>query len=825
MKISILLTLLLQFLGFVLLSQDIQPRVLNATQVDKPPVLDGMLNDSCWLEANVARDFTAFTMIPGHPMPLPTEVKLIYTNEAVYVGFWNYDSAPDSIMKQLTGRDSDGMSDWCGINFSCYADGVNGLIFAVSPLGEQWDGKVTGNAEADISWNAVWNCKTSTDSKGWYAEFKIPFAALRFPAASEQVWNINFMREIKRYRIIGSWNPIDPLGGSELVQMGKVKNITNVKPPKRFFLFPYASSYNYLGKQSNSFAYNGGLDVKWGLNDAFTLDATLIPDFGQTISDQLILNLTPFEVQFQDNRPFFMEGTELFNKGGIFYSRRIGGAPMGQFELYQHLDSTQSVISNPSQAQLLNSIKISGRNKYNTGVGVLNSLVAPTYASVQKDNGEVSQVLTQPLTNYNTLVVDQNFNQNSYVALTNTNVTREGSIYDANVTAYELAVKDKNNAYALVSSGAYSMKKGTGLWDQKLDDVPGYSQGLRLRKIKGNFNAIVGYYLESDHYDPNDMGFLQANNSWVNYASLSYNLFRPKGRVSKLWSNLNCSREALFAPRLFTNLLVDGEVGVNSRNYTTFNLNFACQPIQGHDYFEPRIWGQQVMTYRFFNLGAWISTDYRKRVAVDYGTSYGRYENQGRYKLNFRVSPRFRLNDHWMFIGVYSLQQHFNDIGFATFNDSNASIPIYGKRDAISHTSVVTISYAINARMSANCRFRHYWGFSRYKLFYEADEGGKLTHTEFDGWSNGQSDSFVNRNFNSLTVDAFFRWIFTPGSECVIGYKTARIQEDNSVPIGLYNDWTTVSSIPKTGSVSCRIIYFLDYRMLKKNKGEALTKF
>jgi hypothetical protein len=174
-----------------------------------------------------------------------------------------------------------------------------------------------------------------------------------------------------------------------------------------------------------------------------------------------------------------------------------------------------------------------------------------------------------------------------------------------------------------------------------------------------------------------------------------------------------------------------------------------------------------------------------------------------------------------MLIYVYSLQQHFNDVGFSNFDEQfNPGVPIFGRRDVISHTNVFTVNCAINPLMSINCRFRHYWGYSRYHAFFELDDAGEL------GKSSYQPSASVNRNFNTFTIDCFFRWNFTPGSYCIVGYKWDQTDENNQIPDGLWEDMNnTVNDIPITGNTSVRLIYFLDYRLLTKNKGEAIGKF
>jgi len=819
----------LQILCFVGLSlSGSSQKVLEASLIKHPPKLDGILEPEVWGNAYKASNFVEQLPVPGGPVRQESEVKVVYTHEALYIGFFCYDNAPDSILKQLSGRDGDGNSDWCAITINCYQDGINGFSFAVSPWGEQWDGRVTAGAgDSDVSWNAVWDCKVHINQTGWCAEFKIPFAALRFPEKAVQEWDINFAREIRRHREVSQWNPVHPNGPGELAQMGKLKGIEDIKTPKRFFLFPYLSSYyNYAEGNPSSFSYNGGMDVKMGLSDAFTLDATLIPDFGQTISDQLILNLTPYEVQFQDNRPFFMEGTELFNKSGVFYSRRIGGTPVGAYGLYQQLQPGESVVSNPMQSQLLNSTKISGRTKGNTGIGIMNGVTSATYATVVGADGSKREVETQPLSNYNVLVMDQNLKNNSYFTLTNTNVTRAGSIYDANVSVYNFEIKDKRNDWSVSSWGAHSLRKGAQYFSSKMLNQKGFSHGAALTRLRGNLTGSAGYYMESDGYNPNDLGYLQANNSWGQYINLVYRLFKPFGPFNKMWSELNVARESLYAPRAFSSLNLDWELGLNTKKFTTYNLSVHAEPVRAYNYFEPRIWGLKFHDFAHVDVGGWVSTDYRKQLAVDIGGKYGVYQNNdGRSIQNFRISPRYRINDHWMLIYVYSLQQHFGDIGFATFHDVKDQTPVFGQRDAISHTNVLTATYAVNPLMSFNCRVRHYWGYSRYHQFYELDANGDLMSTDYQGWNDGQVSSRANRNFNSFTVDFFYKWNFTPGSELNFAWKWSQIDEISDIPSDLLTDFKTTAEIPISGSVSFRLVYFLDYRILTKNRGEAISKF
>ena len=207
---------------------------------------------------------------------------------------------------------------------------------------------------------------------------------MRFSKENQNEWGVNFARNIRRNREESYWNNNDPTRRNLISQLGVLKGIQDVDSPLRLAFSPYISGYieNYDG--NTSYSGNGGMDVKWGVNEAFTLDMTLIPDFGQVQFDNQVLNTTPFEVRFNERRQFFTEGTELFNKpGGTFYSRRIGGKPLRADEVRGDLDSNEVITNNPGTSQLLNATKLSGRTKKGTGVGVFNAVTGRMDATIE----------------------------------------------------------------------------------------------------------------------------------------------------------------------------------------------------------------------------------------------------------------------------------------------------------------------------------------------------------------------------------------------------------------------------------------------------------
>src|SRR5690606_12924498 len=299
------------------------------------------------------------------------------------------------------------------VYFDTYDDDLNAFEFSVTAAGVQVDARRT-SVGYDISWNAAWYSAVQMDEHNWYIEMEIPFSALRFPKSPIQYWGVNFQRGIRRNNEHAYWNEIVPEVSGFINQFGRLSGIKNIKSPIRLSISPYVSSYlnHYSGDEENpesiSTNFNAGMDLPYGINDAFTLDMILIPDFGQVASDNKVLNLSPFEVQFAENRQFFKEGTELFDKGDFLYSRRIGGKPMYYDDVEEQFAENEEIISKPTESKLINATKVSGRTRKGMGIGMLNAMTSATYATIKNEDGVEQQVLTNPFTNYSVPAIDQN---------------------------------------------------------------------------------------------------------------------------------------------------------------------------------------------------------------------------------------------------------------------------------------------------------------------------------------------------------------------------------------------------------------------------------
>ncbi|MFT5762282.1 MAG: hypothetical protein ACI8WA_001409, partial [Polaribacter sp.] len=348
-----------------------------ATRITTPPKIDGVLNDDAWKNAELIKDFIVFRPENGKKVAneYRTIVKVIYNDDAIYISAMMHDPNPDKIPMQFATRDNFSQADFFLATINPNDDGQNPFEFVVQSTGNQADSKVS-NGNEDFNWSAVWISAAKINKDGWAVEMKIPYSALRFANSEVQHWGFNFHRKLVRLNEQHTWSHIDNSIGSWTQYDGLIENFRDIKPPTRLGFYPYASTTNTSYNGNSEFIWSAGMDVKYGITENFTFDATLIPDFGQTAFDNVELNLGPFEQQFAEQRQFFTEGTELFNKGNLFYSRRIGGSPIKS----ANAGANETIIDEPSKVKMLNAIKVSGRTKSGLGIGVFNAITGETEA-------------------------------------------------------------------------------------------------------------------------------------------------------------------------------------------------------------------------------------------------------------------------------------------------------------------------------------------------------------------------------------------------------------------------------------------------------------
>ena len=789
---------------------DLTKKQLKTARTNVSFKIDGELTEMDWQNAAIATDLIVNQPNVGDKPSQRSEIKILYDDAALYVGAMLYDTRPDSILKEITQRDDIGNSDWFGIFLSPYGDGINGEGFIVSAAGGQFDAKYSAFGE-DENWDAVWHSAVQITSEGWVVEMKIPYSAIRFPNKTEHTWGINFGRLIQRNQEKSFWSKVDPSVNGFLNQFGQLSGIQNIKSPVRLSATPFVAAYgeNHKDKSTDpssswGHSFNAGMDVKYGINDAFTLDMTLIPDFGQARSDNQVLNLSPFEVRFDENRQFFTEGLELFNKGNLFYSRRVGGTPINFYNVESQLTSTEEIVNNPQQTQLINAAKVSGRTQKGLGIGVFNAVSAKEYATVEDiETGNKRSIQTSPLTNYNVTVFDQNLKNNSYVTLINTNVLRFGDDYDANVTGLVFELQNKANSYSIQGNTALSQKYFTEQTDL------GHKASVSIRKTSGKFQGGVEYTEESDTYDPNDLGFLNNNNERSVEFWLEYMRFEPFGKFNRGGVGIWQQYGRLYNPNVFTEYGINFWAWAQTKSFWNLNMFTYHEPIAAYDYFEPRVQGRYYRQPTFNFFGVNINSDQRKKLAFGFFGRFGKFNREGRHNFMYGIAPRYRVSDKLNF--RLDIQNFIfkNDEGFVnTVSTNNQTDVIFGIRDRNTLETTFNTNYNFSPTMALTFRLRHYWARVQYDSFKLLTEEGQLTDTDYD--------NFHDNNFNAFTIDMVYRWRFSPGSDLFIVWKNSIFNSDELSTIGYWKNLDNLWEAPQTNSLSIKFIYYLDYQMVEK---------
>jgi hypothetical protein len=807
------------------ISAQLSVRSMTAVRIDRQLTVDGVLNEEEWDKAIPATDFTQMEPVFENKPTQKTEVKILYNDKGVYVGAIMYDDEPKKILKELSPRDQRGNTDWFGVVFDTYQDGLNGFDFIVTASGVQNDKKFSINEDGG-NWDGIWESEVKFTNNGWIVEIFIPYLSLRFPNKEVQEWNINFGREIRRHREQVFWNPVNPAIEGFLNQAGKLDGIKNIKSPIRLSLTPFVTGYvNTLSNPgtdlgtSVSTAYTGGMDLKYGINDAFTLDMTLVPDFGQVLSDNQVLNLSPFEVFFEENRQFFTEGVELFDRSTLFYTRRVGGRPLNFFSPYSQLQTNEVVESNPNIAQLYNATKISGRLGSGTGIGIFNAVAGEEFAIIRNtETSETRQVQTNPLTNYNVLVADQNLANNSVVSVMNTNVTRIGDDYDANSTGVFLNLKNKGQNYGLsgrfISSNQFFQNTTQS----------GEEYALSLAKIGGNWKGFVNYLVRTDDFNTNDLGFLFRPNERSVIGNISYNKYKPKNQKHQRWEiGVTPFYTRLYKPNVFSDFAINVNSFLLWKSRNAIGLNARFEPIETFDYFEPRTFDFSKF-YTFptnWRVGSFFSSDYRKTLAIDINGSYRNFNEPGRAVIEMGISPRVRVNDKLSFFFSTFFSNSKNETGFVNASLSNepiegfqASDVMIGTRDRKIIQTSIRGQFIFNNKMSLSIRIRHYWDRVNYSKFGRLNDEGYLDNLAFDGNQNGQS--LYNRNVNFFNIDMNYIWRFAKGSDIIFNWKQSISNENQDFDSNYFSNFSSLFDVQQRNSVSLKIVYFLDYDSLVK---------
>ncbi|MEM8600796.1 MAG: DUF5916 domain-containing protein, partial [Bacteroidota bacterium] len=376
--------------------------VLQAARTDGLTI-DGRLDEAAWKTADVASDFVQFAPQAGIAASERTEARVLVGTTTLYVGLRLHDTQPSGIDDRLARRDTPPATDAASVLLDSYDDDRTAFVFQVTAAGVQRDALLFDDIREDASWDAVWDVATRRDDEGWTAEFAIPLAQLRFAGgAGPHTWGVQFRRTHFRTGEVAYWAPQLPSTFGIVSRFGSLTIPGSLRAPRAIEVQPYVASALTRAPgdaadpfyQANDLAPNVGVDFRVGLTSDLRLTGTVNPDFGQVEADPAQINLTAYELFFPEQRPFFIEGLEVFNYGRtrsyfnnnrplFLYTRRIGRGPQRPAfvpgSAYDAAGEAGTIYTDaPTQTTILGAAKMTGRIGPFT-VGVLDAVTAPEY--------------------------------------------------------------------------------------------------------------------------------------------------------------------------------------------------------------------------------------------------------------------------------------------------------------------------------------------------------------------------------------------------------------------------------------------------------------
>jgi hypothetical protein len=524
-----------------------------AFRAPSPPAIDGRDQDPIWATATVITAFREFTPVEDKEPRFRTEARVAYDARNLYVFVRAYDSAPDSILTLLSRRDVRSASDQIKVVVDSYHDRRSGFEFAVNPAGVKRDFAIYNDGNEDSAWDGVWDVATTVDSLGWTAEFRIPLSQLRYARKESNTFGFGIWRDIERHTERVSWPLYRQSRPGLSSQLGELTGLRGLAAPRRIELLPYAIAKSAeRGDGADGFDryqdVSAGADLKLGLGPNLTLDGTINPDFGQVEADPAILNLGAFETFFQERRPFFVEGTGIFdvpvncnvvNCSGesLFYSRRVGRAPQAG-GLYG--DETS-----PLATTILGAGKLSGRLPGGTTIGLLEAVTG-------REAGSEDRTI-EPTTNYSALRVQQDFRQgNTGVGLMVTSVNRDLDEWTQDLLRRDAYAAALDFRHRLLGSrfevrGKLDLSRVSGSaaaidatqrstvhnyqrpdvdlgYDPTRTSLWGDAEELQVAKIAGMWRFETSYQRRSPGFELNDLGFLRRGDqqSWSTWSQMRF---------------------------------------------------------------------------------------------------------------------------------------------------------------------------------------------------------------------------------------------------------------------------------------------------------------
>ena len=807
--------------------------------------IDGLLDESVWSEGEAITGFIQKDPRPGEPATQKTEVRVVLDDEHIYIGAYLFDNSPDSIASQIIRRDGWGYSDWFAVGIDSYLDRRTCFGFWVGPSGSLRDMLHYNDTETDRSWDAVWEAKSVILENGWSAEMKIPLSQLRYnPSEREQKWGVNFYRRTARSGEETFWSPILMDSKGFVSQFGTLTGIQLQKQKKRIEALPYTAVIDYLepGEIDNPFwkkndvSGNLGIDLKLGIGSNFTLTGTINPDFGQVEADPADLNLSAYETFFDERRPFFLEGTDIFQFGKtrgiddnmgssqLFYSRRIGRNPRGEI-----IETGTQYDDYPRNTNIISALKFSGKTSKGLSIGILGALTDREEAFyIDSLNSKKSQII-EPLASSTVVRLKQDMNKGRFIVggfLTsniqdlsnnylNTSFLKGAYVagFDfeyampdpswviSGVTSMSNIYGDKNVILDIQQSSAHYFQQpgDDNFVDSTKTSLRGTSSEFSIAKISGkNLKGSLTFGQISPGYNVNELGYMRSANSKKLNSNLKYEDYTP----GKFWQIFSLSFGSYQDwdydfKNVSSGIWMESWMRLN--NWHSISLDYR-NSFGGMNRTFTR--GGPLASRPTWNkFGFKFETDRRKKINGFMRIGERRAED-GEYDKSFGTGFNFRPDSRWdLEFNIFIRNEFDTDQYIEQIYDDQAS-STYGSRYIFSDISndskgmTFEASMIYSPKLSVQFFFRpelghyQYEGLKEFKsprkfdfIYYDEDQITEIDDETIEIYPDkfGDADSFIlsrdyirGFNFLSLRSNFIIKWEFKTGSSMFLVWQNER---------------------------------------------------
>lgn len=857
---------------------------LNAPAITASPLssdlhLDGRLDEAAWASALPASLATQRDPDEGEPATEATEIRVLVGGDALYIGARMFDHEPGRIVRRLGRRDDGVTGDRLTIRLDARHDHLTAFVFDVYPAGNKGDASMGSDEFEDSSWDPVWDVATAVDSLGWVAEIRIPWSQLRYDRTRDE-WGIQVVRYIQRKQEEDVLAYIPKEEGGSVNRYGHLRGMRNLPAPRRIEIIPYAAARaEYTPGQAgnpfrdgNDYFGSGGADLRLGLTSNLTLETTINPDFGQVEVDPAVVNLSAFETFFDEKRPFFVEGSDLFRFGQLrtynsfgtpetFFSRRIGRSPQGFVS-----DPDATFMDQPAQTTIAGAAKVTGKTGNGWSIAALDAVTTEEQARylTSLDN-TVRRQTVEPFTNYFVGRVRREFRQGNTTVgglVTAVNRRLEDSVLTANLrsSAYLVGV-DLNHSWggrnwALDASFARSLIQGSAAavdraqrssarffnrpdadnldYDPTRTSLGGYALQVAVTKVGGgHWGGNLAYQEKSPGYETNDVGFTQVVGRRGVSTDIHY--FEPRARgllrtytigflTGNDWNYDNDHTTAYWG----------SIINFRLRNFWSVNSNFFQDlPAYSDDLSRG---GPQARLPTRNNLNLFINSDSRGAWSVG-ASSHLNWNGAGGWSrtlgvnLAYQPAPNVRFRFEPSFSRVHNVSQFVRGVAdpeavttfgrrsvFATLDQRELALDT---RLEWTFRPSMSLQLFVQPLISAGA-FQDYKELTRPRTFdftvYGQDAGiiqqdpttGDFT-VDPDGAGPAASFAFPEQDFNfrSFRANLVFRWEYRPGSTIFLVWQQARAGQEAVGDFSFRRDFDGIFSYPASNLLAVKVTYWM----------------